>query len=96
MKFKAEKINILSNIYKVVLLDEVVSSDQTILFGEISYRDREIRIKVKEPCPDPLITLIHEIIHGCCNEGGIDLDESNVNRLGNILTDTLIRNGLIE
>ena len=91
-----EKINILSNIYKVVLQDEVISNEQTILFGEIAYRDREIRIKSKEPCPDPRTTLIHEIIHGCCTEGGIELDENNVNRLANILTDTLIRNELIK
>ena len=91
-----EEINIVGNVYRVVGMDTVISSENHTLFGEISYTDREIRIKTKKPCPDFRTTLIHEIIHGCCTEGGIELNEDNVTRFANILTDTLVRNGLMK
>ena len=91
-----KSVTILGKKYKISEQDRVLSDDSRVLWGEIRYSKMEIAISTKTPCPDPLHTLIHEIVHGCCDDGGIELDEKNVTRLASILSDTLTRNGLIK
>lgn len=95
MRNLPKTINIMGHTYKVTQCEIVTNENSKVLWGEISYTRQEIRVTTKKPCPDPMSTLIHEIVHGCCDDGGIELDEANVERLANILTDTLIRNGII-
>lgn len=91
-----ENVVILGKKYSIVEQDRVISNENKIVWGEIRYSRMEIAISTKKPCPDPRHTLIHEIIHGCCDEGEIELDESNITRLASILSDTLMRNGLLK
>lgn len=96
MRNLPDTVNILGHVYKVIPCDTVINDENTtVLWGQIANNRQEIKVTIKEPCPDPMSILIHEIIHGCCDEGGIELAESDVKRLASILTDTLIRNGII-
>lgn len=50
--------------------------------GEIDYFQRQIRIDKDLTSQDKKETLIHEIIHGIDDFMGIELDESQVRKLG--------------
>ena len=91
-----KNVVILGKKYAINEQDRVISGENKILWGEMRYSRMEIAVSTKKPCPDPRHTLIHEIIHGCCDEGGIELDEPNITRLASILSDTLMRNGLLK
>ena len=91
-----KEVDIFGTPYRVVECDKVVNENAEIMWGEIRYSLCEIAIAARPPCPPPIKTLLHELIHGVCDELEIELDEKNTKRLTARLTDTLIRNNLVK
>jgi Zn-dependent peptidase ImmA (M78 family) len=92
-----EKINIVGYIYNICIcrdMADIPDIEERKSFGSIDYLKRVIYI-YEEASSSMLNTLIHEIVHGCCDSGGLNLKENEIERFANILTDTLLRNKLI-
>jgi hypothetical protein len=111
---KPDKINILGTDYKINYFNNPASVDKdlkTILWGQIDYWKREIRIYDNErSIVDIMKVLIHEVLH-CINdelhlkafdEGKDSGDRSEIevdNELdifATVLVDTLIRNNWLK
>ena len=97
---KITELNILSKLYKVLYKDSMIEVDadkRENLFGSYDPLTRTIRVYQKgRGKPDIIETIFHEMIHAICVELSIEIDEKEVNNLGNVLADTLIRNSLIN
>ena len=100
MKLKLPKKVIIYGIeYKIRYFDKIDNVDvdaERMLFGQVIYGSREIRIyKGKRKKPDIITTIIHEILHAITADTKVSLSERNITQLALMLTDTLIRNKFI-
>jgi hypothetical protein len=97
---KLKKVNILGKIYTIEYVKELHEVDingREQCFGQIDYVTKSIRVYDRDRANDDIVeVLLHEIIHGICSEMLIQIEEKDVNTLGIVLADTLIRNKIID
>ena len=95
-------INILGKQYKVKYVDNELEVDQLnknkeLIWGQIDYINKEIRILNKLSKEDKFETLLHEIAHGIYSGLFIDEpDHKDFIQIWTVLADTLVRNGFIN
>jgi hypothetical protein len=89
------KIQIGPYIYSVELADDLHDrSTGQSLWGRIDSTEQKITLHANGTPERMGETLLHELIHGCADQAGIELEESIVTGLSISLYDTLVRNGL--
>jgi len=99
------KLNICGKNYKVTYVNrhiDVDPSGEELLWGQVDYRRRQIRVYNGEDGPDTYDTLIHEMIHAMLREHAMimtvvgEAEEPFVNDVASAITDCLFRNKLIK
>lgn len=71
---------------------EEVSYTVKTMDGFINFDRERIEIDMDSPNYSLMVTLLHEVLHGCLNPVNKDNDEELVNALSHVLLDTLRRN----
>lgn len=104
MLMKPTEINILGIVYRITYVDKaglVDSTEEEYLSGQVSYRDREIRIlDGGSGMGDIWSTMWHEILHALLYEGKMrhlfnsKRGHEDLDFLAQLISDTVIRNKL--
>ncbi len=88
------KINICGKLYTINLHEEEIRENNELVWGNIDFKTQNINIYKNLDSSRIFSILMHEIIHGVCDAANVDCKEKDVDRIANILSDTLIRNNI--